>query len=106
MLCSACVIGRSAITSRSCRRFVGRCRARVGHAAGMSIWVGLADLEARQHHFDVAEQILDETTAKRGDCLELRLARCRLWALPGNAGALAKLAQLDQALPASFSVEQ
>ncbi len=78
-------------------------KAHAEHPQAIPLWCALADLEMRRKRFDRAEQILDRATREQGDHLELRLARCRLWSA---AGDLSKLALLDQALPAGFTLEQ
>ncbi len=81
-------------------------QARTTHPEAATLWYALAELEARQDHFDRAEQILEQALQKLGDRLELRLAQCRLWGARGSSDALTKLAGLDQAIPATFAPEQ
>lgn len=78
-------------------------KARAEHPKAIHVWCALAELEAGQNHFDRADQILDQATREQGDHLDIRLAQCRLWSA---SSALTKLARLDDAIPAGFTIEQ
>lgn len=62
------------------------------------LWCALAELAERQGQPGDADRTLERAEAELGDGLELRLARCRLWANRGDGAARKNLAALADGL--------
>lgn len=60
------------------------------------LWLALADLARRRQRPDEARQILEETAAKCGDSLELRLAWVRYWSRGNFTAQTAQQGLLEQ----------
>jgi Tfp pilus assembly protein PilF len=63
-----------------------------------ALWCALVDLAEQQGHTDEADRILERAEQELGDCLDVRLARCRLWGGRGTAEARRGLAGLSDGL--------
>ncbi len=80
-------------------------KARSEHSNEIAIRIALAELAGRQQRFDDADKILAAAT-DIGDRLELRLAKCRLFSIRGNAADRDKLARIGDYLPSTFTADQ
>lgn len=73
--------------------------ARTAHGPNeVALWCALAELAERRNRPDDADEVLGQAQATLGDCLEVRLARCRLWARRDHPAARQALAGLADGL--------
>jgi tetratricopeptide (TPR) repeat protein len=62
------------------------------------LWCALAELAEHEGRPDAADQALSQAETEVGDCLDIRLTRCRLWANRSDAAARRNLAALGEGL--------
>ena len=90
----------------ACRDFAGAKavleKTRAEHPGDNTVWCAQADLAVRQNQFGTAEKILDQAD----DCIEVRLAKCRLWGQRGTPEDRMKLTRLGDARVNTYTVEQ
>jgi tetratricopeptide (TPR) repeat protein len=72
----------------------------------IALWIGLANLEAQQGHWDKAVHVLAEAVRLAGDRVELRLAGIAVWMARGGEGARPALTALGKNFASFGPTEQ